>query len=165
MRWLVLTILLAPLAYAQDAPTSAATETEESATQMADALQNAGQLASMFAGCEGFFTFMAEFSNSSGKPAGADYIRTFANGSRTAALWLLAAKYAADNPSKPPRRLGEFASLVEGPAEVERLRFTALAEAGDIEPIEQQSKLCTEALAAFDPILQQLRTQTLAPKP
>lgn len=143
--------------------TTSAQADDKGNADLAATLKDADGMAKTFASCEGFFTFMADFSRNNGQPASADYLKTFANGSRTAALWLLSAKYQLDNPDLPGRRLGDFAQLIDGPAETERLRFAALAEVGDMEPIEEQSQLCKDMLAAFDPILQQFRQQFLGP--
>lgn len=155
MRTIVLSLalLLASSAHADD----------KANAELAAAMEDADGLAKTFASCEGFFTFMADFSRNNGQQASADYLKTFANGSRSAALWLLATKYQLDNPDAPARRLGDFGLLVDGPAETERLRFAALAEIGDMAPLEQQSELCKDMLAAFDPIMQQFRQRTLGP--
>lgn len=150
---LVLALVLPGSVCAQDSAES----------ELKEILKSADQLANGFASCEGFFTFMSGFSRDQDKDAAAQYIKTFANGSRTAALWLLSSKYQADNPTLPPRKLGDFSQLVDGPAETERLRFAALAESGETALLEQQATQCHEMLAAFDPILQQFRQQMLGP--
>jgi len=135
--------------------------TSVSARELPDAdrttLGESAQLAASFARCAGYWTWLSESTRRDGKPAGADYLNTYANGAYSSALWLLATRYAAENAEGPPRTYGSFGALIEGPRELERLRMTALEESGDIESISAAHTICEALTEGSETILSEMR--------
>lgn len=149
---LFLILAIAPTAMAEKPPID---------PELAETIRETEGMPEMFARCMGYWQWFGQYLEANGQPASGEYVRTYANGAQTAALWLLAAQYQVENPDKPPRRLGEFGHHLEGPADLERLRMAALAETGDSEAIEQANAHCLEVAQASHPLLQSLRKEML----
>lgn len=122
-------------------------------------LEGSGELAATFARCAGYWTWFSEFNKRDGKPAVADYIRMYANGAYTSALWVLASEYALENQGGEPRTYGSFGELIDGPMEVERLRMTALEELDDIDAIKQQHASCEALTEGSEEIIKLIRQE------
>lgn len=132
---------------------------------LADTLNGSEESATALARCKGYWTWLSDIARTTGQPASADYLKTFANGAQTTALWIHSIKFQVDHPDEPPRTLGSFQPLIDGPADVEKMRMAALFEAQDTQAINQTAELCRALAEASDPILQELRKNLLKPTP
>jgi hypothetical protein len=131
----------------------------------AEAVRDSEKIANELARCNGYWEWLADAAEQMGRPSGAELLKTYANGARVGALWILSTKYQVDNPNSPPLTLGAFANLVEGPAEIERIRLNALLEGNDQAALNAMGEYCRNLATAVDPILQLARKQILAPAP
>lgn len=111
----------------------------------------------IFVKCAGLYEWSSEFLRSAGKPSSADYMHNMHNGAVTTAQWFLATQYIADNPDKPPRRLGDFSKQVDPWVEGELLRYRALAENEDTATLESDMAMCTEASEVQGDVIKTIR--------
>lgn len=120
-------------------------------------VESINEMAASLAGCAGFWTWLSESTRRGGKPAAADYIKTYANGAYSSALWLLAAQYALENQDGEPRTYGSFGGSIDGSMEIERLRLTALEESEDMAEIERRYVECEALTSVSEMILKDMR--------
>lgn len=112
-----------------------------------------------YARCAGFWTWFSEWSIRSGKPASGAYIKTYANGAYTSALWLMSTHYFLENPGAPPRTYGSFGPAIDGLVETERLRLTALEEQADGQALLDRHGRCEAMTAGSEAIIQEMRKE------
>jgi hypothetical protein len=164
----VLAAALQP-AYSAETQQEPQVATEESGGEAAGVTKaEATEAANTFARCAGYFKFMAEMATLAEKPAQAEYIHMLANGAESAAAHWLATQYALENKDGPPRTYGSFYVVFKGVVEGALAHNRALAEAGDIESIRRQGRLCDELLPMQEEIVQSIRSgfsEDAAPKP
>ena len=110
-----------------------------------------------FVECAGLYESTAKSMGGQGKPAVAEHMHNMANGAKTAAAWTLWTKWHEDNPTKPPRRLGEWSESISVQADSQTARFAAMEEIGDWDYLKTRWELCTEVSKVQADIIRSLR--------
>jgi hypothetical protein len=119
--------------------------------------QDVDSMVDTYARCTALWEWTSGAMKEAGKEDTADYLHNMANGSRTAAQWILSSYNMLKFPEASPKKLGDWEPYLAPKIDGHLGHFKAMAELGA--SIKADLEMCTEMSAEQAKILEEMRKQ------